>query len=363
MGSINILVVIPTYNEAENIQALIKAIFSFAPQVEILIVDDNSLDGTATIVKKLHNSRTHLLQRSHKQGLGKAYLAGFDWALRHGYDFVVSMDADFSHRPEDLPKLLQADSKVDVVIGSRYVPGGKIVGWSASRFWNSYLANIATRWALGLKQKDVTAGFKRYSARFLRSLNFKNVISSGYAFQVEMIFNAEINHFKILELPITFVDRRVGQSKISGELARSAKIVWRLFLKRKAVAQFIKFAIVGLGNTILDWVLFSFIKIPVRNLGQNGKQLAKAGSFVIASSSSYYFNRRWTFRSNETRIARQATIFFLIAGVGLVINNGIFYLLTAKKYLNQSDFIGLVGATAIAMFWNFFANKFWTFKQ
>ncbi len=360
------LIIIPTYNEKENIGPLLQAIRSLGRRdIEVLVVDDSSPDGTGDEVRAQAIASAvpiHLLTRLQKQGLGKAYAAGFEWALARNYTHIVSMDADFSHRPEDLPGLLDADSHADIVIGSRYIPGGHIVGWGLKRHINSRLANVITRLALGLKPKDVTAGFKRYSRRFLASLNFAHVISSGYAFQVEMIFQAVGHGFSVIEVPITFEDRKVGASKISGELRRSVKIVWKLALRRDGFRQFIKFCAVGSLNAVIDWGLFAVFKVGLRSFGQNGRQLAKASSFVVAATSSYVLNRRWTFRSRNPKIAHEASRFVLVSIIGLLANNAIFYAATAPGWLHLNDLFGLIIASAVVMLWNFYANRHWTFK-
>ncbi len=237
INTMNTLIIIPTYDEKDNIVPLLHALARlYEKEVEVLVVDDSSPDGTADLAREAAKSikmPVHVLVRHKKDGLGKAYTAGFEWALEHHYDYVISMDADFSHRPEDVAKLLHAPAEIDVAVGSRYIRGGKVVGWNTKRYLNSKLANFAARIALGLKYKDVTSGFKRYSRAFLQSLDFKQIIASGYAFQVEMILHAVDKKLKLKEVPIVFVDRQVGQSKISGELKRSAKIIWRLFLSRR----------------------------------------------------------------------------------------------------------------------------------
>lgn len=354
------LVIIPTYNEKDNINPLLKAIRKlFVNGVEVLVVDDGSPDGTQDIVR--HETKkpglvVHLLARDKKEGLGKAYRSGFVWAAKRDYDFVVSMDADFSHRPEDLVKLLDYDRSVDVVIGSRYVAGGKIVGWNWRRYLNSIGANILTRLALGLKPHDVTAGFKRYSRRFIEHLLKNSLVSSGYAFQVETLFYAKNGGFSVSEAPITFADRRVGQSKISGELFKSAKIVARLFLKRQGVRQFAKFAVVGFGNFLLDGAgLFLLRRARIF------PELAKGLSFVAAAISSYYFNRRWTFRSKDGKVALQYLKFMVVALVGLGINTGAFSV--AFRQIKVVEPLAFVIAAAAATLWNFFANKLWTFND
>lgn len=357
------LIITPTYNEKENIEKFIPAVLSCA-QADILIVDDNSPDGTANIVRKIikNNPRVHLLFRKNKEGLGKAYMAGFAWAIEHNYDYVVSMDADFSHRPEDLPKLINQPSNVDIVVGSRYIPGGKIIGWNINRQLNSRIANIVTRVLLGFKAKDVTAGFKRYRVDLLKKIDFASFYSLGYSFQVEMLNWAKQNGLTISEVPITFVDRTAGESKISGELKKSAQAVWQLFLRRKGVRQLIKFLIIGFIGALVDWLIFYLFKIPLGQYGQSGKQLAKLGSFVFSATINYILNRKWTFRSSDRKIAQQAGKFFTIATFGLVLNNIIFYIITSPKLLHQRDIVGLVLATLLVALWNFSLHKKWTFN-
>lgn len=357
------LVITPTYNEKDNIEKFIQAVLTCS-STDILIVDDNSPDKTSEIVKNmmLKSKRVHLLFRQNKEGLGKAYMAGFNWAIKHEYDFVVSMDADFSHRPEDLVKLLAASSKYDIVIGSRYIPGGKIIGWDLKRQLNSRLANMAARLMLGLKNKDITAGFKRYSLDFLKSIDFKQFISQGYSFQVEMVYWGKQHGFSLTEVPITFIDRTAGESKISGELVKSAKVVWRLAMKRNGFRQMVKFLIIGFGGALIDWIIFYILKIPLIQYGQTGKQLAKLASFTFSATFNYIFNRHWTFRSKDKEIAKQAGRFYVVAVFGLVLNNLIFYFITSPKFLHWRDVFGLIIATALVSLWNFFIHRSFTFK-
>lgn len=367
MPNVNALVVIPTYNEVDNINKLIKEILCLPKEFDILVVDDNSPDGTSGAVEKLKTeneklkSRIFILKRKQKEGLGNAYKAGFKWALEHDYSNIFSMDADFSHNPKYLLQMLAEGQKYAVVIGSRYIKGGGIIGWDWLRYFNSYGANWFTRFALGLKPKDVTAGFKCYSRGFLQSLKLDQLISSGYAFQVEMIFNAQNKGFSIIEIPIIFEDRRVGQSKISGELTRSAKTILQLAWQRESLRQFIKFAIVGTANTVVDWLVYWLIIYFSGWNIQAFKQLAKAFSFIVSATSSYIMNRTWTFQSSDKKIFYQASKFFFIATMGLVLNNFFFYLVTAAFGLR--DIFGLIIATGLVAFWNFCGSKYWVFKD
>ena len=225
------LVIIPTYNEAENIEKLIEEVLKQSSILEMLVVDDNSPDGTAAIVQRVQqtNPKVHLLQRPRKMGLGTAYVAGFKFALDHGYDFAFEMDADFSHNPEKLPVMLNAMKECDLVIGSRYISGVNVVNWPLKRLLLSYFANIYTRVITGMPVHDATAGFKCYRRAVLETMNLDAIISNGYAFQIETNFRAWKKGFTLKEITITFVDRRVGVSKMSkGIVYEAAFMVWKL---------------------------------------------------------------------------------------------------------------------------------------
>jgi len=228
------LVIIPTYNEGINIANLIEALRQQAIEgLDILIVDDNSPDGTGEIVRELmkSDSALHLLAREKKAGLGTAYIAGFRWALERNYDCIAQMDADFSHDPKDLVKLFKATKDYDWVIGSRYVKGVSVVYWPMHRLILSYGANIYSRIITGLPVKDGTAGFKCWNAKVLRAIELDKVRSQGYSFQIEMNFRAWKAGFKFFEVPIIFVDRTEGQSKMSKKIVREAIfMVWKLKL-------------------------------------------------------------------------------------------------------------------------------------
>lgn len=221
------LVIIPTYNEKENIEKIIRKVFSLSEPFHILIVDDNSPDGTGTIVKNIqkeYSDSLHLLERSEKNGLGRAYIAGFKWALQKQYDFIFEMDADFSHNPEDLVKLLQAcrDQGADMSVGSRYKTGVNVVNWSMKRVLMSYYASVYVRIVTGLKIKDATAGFVCYTKNVLQTIGLENIKFKGYAFQIEMKFTTWKCGFRIEEVPIIFTDRSEGTSKMSMGIFREA---------------------------------------------------------------------------------------------------------------------------------------------
>ena len=214
------IVIIPTYNEKENIEAITRKVFSLPGDFQILIIDDGSPDGTATIVKGLQTEfpdRLHLLERSGKQGLGTAYLTGFKWSLDHGYDYIFEMDADFSHNPDDLLRLYAACSEqgADLAVGSRYCHGVSVVDWPMSRIIMSYYASAYVRGVLGMKVFDTTAGFVCYSRKVLETIDLDAVQMKGYGFQIEMKYTAYRLGFKIVEVPIIFTNRQLGTSKMS----------------------------------------------------------------------------------------------------------------------------------------------------
>jgi len=220
------LVIIPTYKERENAEAIVSAISSLPLKFDILIIDDNSPDGTATIIKDLQKTKPHLhlIERPGKMGLGTAYQTGFDWAIEHGYDYIFEMDADFSHDPADLVKLYNACAVggADVAIGSRYISGVNVVNWPLSRVLMSYFASIYVRIVTGMKVKDTTAGFKCYRKEVLQEIRKHKIKSIGYGFQIEMKFTAWKLGYKIVEVPIIFTDRKLGTSKMSGGIFNEA---------------------------------------------------------------------------------------------------------------------------------------------
>ncbi|MGI9044097.1 MAG: polyprenol monophosphomannose synthase [Gemmatimonadaceae bacterium] len=226
------LVIVPTYNEKENIARLIWAVLAQDPSIDVLIVDDGSPDGTGDLVDAIADSdpRVHAIHRAAKLGLGTAYVAGFKWALARDYQFIFEMDADFSHAPERIPEFLQAVRTADLVIGSRYQNGQvNVVNWPIGRLILSYSANIYARRITGLPIFDATAGFKCFRRRVLESIDLDDIKSNGYAFQIEMHMRAWKKGFRIVEIPIVFVDRTEGSSKMSKRIVREAVwMVWRL---------------------------------------------------------------------------------------------------------------------------------------
>jgi dolichol-phosphate mannosyltransferase len=226
------LVIVPTYNEKENAARIIESILAKDSRLEVLVVDDGSPDGTGDIVEGIgaENNRVHLLRRGKKLGLGTAYIAGFRWALERGYDYVFEMDADFSHDPAHLPEFLKSIETADLVLGSRYREGKvTIVNWPIQRLLLSYSANVYARFVTGLPLWDATGGFKCFRREVLQAIDFDRVRSNGYAFQIEISFRAWKKGYRIAEIPIVFVDRTEGQSKMSKAIVREAVwMVWRL---------------------------------------------------------------------------------------------------------------------------------------
>ncbi len=228
----HVLVVIPTYDERENLAPLLRRLHTTIPEAHVLVVDDGSPDGTGQLADEFAatDERVAVLHRGSKDGLGAAYVAGFRWGLRRGYDVLVEMDADGSHAPEDLPRLLgalaAAGGGADLVLGSRYVPGGRVVNWPWHREWLSRGGNLYSRLALGVGIEDVTGGFRAYRRGVLETLPLDEVASQGYCFQVDLAWRTVHAGFRVLEVPITFTEREQGQSKMSGDIVREA--LWRV---------------------------------------------------------------------------------------------------------------------------------------
>ena len=219
-----VLVVIPTYDERENIERIVARLTAAVPDAHLLVVDDGSPDGTGKIAEELADgdARVHVLHRSAKAGLGAAYIAGFEWGLARGYDVLVEMDADGSHAPEQLPRLLGALDGADLVLGSRYVPGGAVVNWPRRREIISRGGNLYTRLALGIRLRDATGGYRAFRREVLEGIDYAGVVSQGYCFQVDLARRTLDAGFRVAEVPITFVERERGESKMSGEIVREA---------------------------------------------------------------------------------------------------------------------------------------------
>jgi dolichol-phosphate mannosyltransferase len=230
------LIVVPTYNERENVSRLAEAVLAAAPGAHILFVDDNSPDGTGAVLDTMAaaDPRVHVLHRSEKQGLGRAYIAGFQWALARDYRFVMEMDADFSHDPADVPRLLEAAQTADLALGSRYIGGIRVINWPLDRLILSKFAGIYVRIITGLPVTDPTGGFKCFRREVLETINLDRIRSNGYSFQIEMTHTAWRLGFHSVDVPITFVERRSGASKMSREIVREARwMVWKLLFRAR----------------------------------------------------------------------------------------------------------------------------------
>ena len=230
------IVVVPTFNERENLPPLTQRILSLPVKVDLLVVDDNSPDGTGKIADQLaaEHASVHVLHRKEKNGLGRAYIAGFKWALEQGYDFVFELDGDFSHNPDDIPMFLQAAKDSDLVLGSRYLNGIRIINWPLSRLMLSKSAAKYVQLVTGMPFTDPTGGYKCFSRRALQAINLDEIRSNGYSFQIEMTHKLWRQRLKVVEVPIVFTDRFQGHSKMSGHIVREALwMVWRLWFQNK----------------------------------------------------------------------------------------------------------------------------------
>ncbi|MEO8285680.1 MAG: polyprenol monophosphomannose synthase [Chloroflexota bacterium] len=242
-------VVIPTYNERDNLEAIVNEVLGLGEEYHVLIVDDNSPDGTGELADELvsRSSRVEVIHRPQKQGLGTAYCTGFKHALENRSDYIIEMDADFSHDPHRLPDFLAMMGDYDLVIGSRYAKGIAVVNWSIKRLVLSLSANLYARWITGLSLSDCTSGFKCFSRKVLESIDVERVFSNGYAFQVEMNYRAQRQGYRLGELPIIFVDRKVGQSKMSTKIARDA--FWHIFrMRATSLIRPVSFARIQISN-------------------------------------------------------------------------------------------------------------------
>ncbi|PKN71885.1 MAG: dolichyl-phosphate beta-D-mannosyltransferase [Candidatus Cloacimonetes bacterium HGW-Cloacimonetes-3] len=229
------LVIIPTYNEIENIERMVEIVLSKSEDIEILVMDDGSPDGTGMRVRFMQSTepRLHLIERPGKMGLGSAYVTGFKYALEHDYDYIMEMDADFSHNPDDVPRLIEAAKDKDLVIGSRYCNGVNIINWPFKRLLISYFASKYVRVITGMPIKDPTGGFKCFHRRVLESIDLDKILSDGYGFQIEMNFRAWVKRFRIKEIPIVFTERLNGVSKMSRNIVwEAAWMVWQLHIMK-----------------------------------------------------------------------------------------------------------------------------------
>jgi len=369
---LNLLICIPTYNEATNIEKIIVDIMNIISRLTsydvcILVIDDNSPDGTADIVERLieeYPSRLHILKRPKKQGLGKAYLAAFDWGLSKGYDAFLEMDADFSHNPKYIPEMIKHIQNHDVIIGSRNIKGGGVEGWSFLRNCISKGGSIYSRIILRCPVKDLTGGFNMWTKSTLLKIGLDNILSEGYLFQVEMKYRAWRAGCSIKEIPIVFADRTHGTSKMSKKIFFEALLkIWTIkqSAKNTAIDQFAKFAITGGLGTATNLLLFflfvdkmGLLEIPV-----------SIGCFLVAGTQNYAVNHKWTFSSNtgNSALSIKKWLTFLSASlVGLSANIVVMQLMIINFNLPYK-FIAQACGIAAGMAINFAFSKFLVFRR
>jgi dolichol-phosphate mannosyltransferase len=362
---LSLLICVPTYNEAENIEQFIVAVFARCPpDAAILVADDNSPDGTAVIVENLIGrfpERLHILKRPQKQGLGPAYLAAFAWGLAKQYTVFLEMDADFSHNPKYIPAMLAEIQNHDVVIGSRNIQNGGTEGWSVFRNAVSKGGSLYARLILGCPIKDLTGGFNMWTRAALEKIGLENVVSQGYSFQVEMKYRAWKAGLRIKEIPIVFVDRTRGKSKMSKKIFLEALLnVWKI-KQDAAFAQFVKFCVTGGLGTVTNLCLFFLFadkagmpEIPV-----------SIGCFLIAGTQNYIINHKWSFARNtrQTPLSIKKWLAFLggsLAGLAvniLVMTAVLAYFTPPYKAIAQA--CGILAGMSI----NFIASKFLIFRR
>jgi len=320
-----LLTIIPTYNEIDNIEKFIKAVFSYIPQdAAILVVDDNSPDGTARVVEKLtadYPERLYILNRPEKQGLAAAYLAGFSWGWNGPWDVFLETDADFSHDPKYIPIMLEQIQTHEVLIGSRNIKGGGVEGWSFARNAISKGGSLYSRFVLGCPIRDLTGGFNMWRKSALEKINLSTIISQGYSFQIEMKYKAYRAGCSVKEIPIVFIDRKHGKSKMSKKIFFEALLnIWKIRNSDKpALAEFLKFAVTGGLGTVTNLAifflcadLFGFHEIPV-----------SIGCFLIAATQNYFINHYWSFSKATKSSApsfKKWTLFICASLAGLALN-------------------------------------------
>ncbi|GHV96610.1 hypothetical protein AGMMS50293_29300 [Spirochaetia bacterium] len=362
----SLLVIIPTYNEIGTIERLIETLVTYIPpDAEILVVDDNSPDGTALTVEKIaadYSGRLYLLKRSEKQGLAAAYLAGFSWGFTGKYDVFLEMDADFSHDPKYIPKMMEKMQTHDVVIGSRNIKGGGVEGWSILRTIISKGGSMYSRLILDCPLYDFTGGFNMWRKTSLEKINLSSIISKGYSFQIEMKYKAYCAGCSIVEIPILFTDRQCGKSKMSKRIFFEALInIWEIRRTSKhGLEEFVKFTVTGslgavtnLGIFFIAADLIGFHEIPVSII-----------CFLTAVTQNYVVNHYWSFRKKtiNTGLTLKKWIFFTGASIfGLAIN--LFVMNTVLTYWNPPYKVIAQGiGIATGMLVNFIVSKLFIFR-
>lgn len=364
-----LLIIIPTYNEAENIKALIKAVFVVVPpETDVLVVDDNSPDGTAKIVEQLaadYRERLYILNRSEKQGLAAAYLAGFGWGLSRSYGVFLEMDADFSHDPKYIPAMSAEIAACDVVIGSRNIKGGGVEGWPLLRRMVSKGGSLYSRFILGCPVKDLTGGFNMWTKNTLERIGLDAIISKGYSFQIEMKYRAYSAGCSIREIPIRFSDRKRGASKMTKNIFLEAFInVWKIkkaVKKESGIEQLLKFFVTGGLGTITNLMIF-FLCADIFNLPEIPVSVA---CFFAAATQNYYVNHKWSFKSrmvNEQVSVGRWLKFICASLFGLAINIGVMKTILFHFVLPYK-FIAQAGGILSGMLVNFTMSRLLVFRK
>ncbi|MDR1307019.1 MAG: glycosyltransferase family 2 protein [Treponema sp.] len=363
------LTIIPTYNEVENIEPLVHALFGQIPQdAGILVVDDNSPDRTAETVENLiprYPRRLHLLKRPGKKGLAQAYIAAFEWGITRGYELFLEMDADFSHNPAYIPGMLKAIQTHDAVIGSRNIKGGAVEGWSFCRTVLSKGGSLYARMILGCPVKDLTGGFNMWTKNALKQISLNRIVSKGYLFQVEMKYRAHIAGCSIKEIPILFSDRKYGISKMSKKIFLEALLnIWKIKKaagKDTALDQSIKFFVTGGLGTITNLIIF-FLCTDLAGLPEIPVSIA---CFFIAASQNYVINHSWSFRASKEKTVLSVTkwgAFLCVSLLGLGVNIAVLNFVFAYFSLPYKFIAQIFGITA-GMGVNFAVSKMVVFRR
>jgi len=362
-----LLTIVPTYNEIDNIEKFIKAVFSYIPQDSvILVVDDNSPDGTARAVEKIsadYPERLHILSRPEKQGLATAYLAGFSWGWKGPWDVFLETDADFSHDPKYIPLMLEQIQTHEVVIGSRNIKGGRVEGWTFMRNVISKGGSLYSRLVLGCPIRDLTGGFNMWRKSALEKINLSAIISQGYSFQIEMKYKAYRAGCSIKEIPIVFTDRKHGKSKMSKKIFLEALFnIWKIRNSDKpALAEFLKFAVTGGLGTVTNVAIF-FLLADILNLPEIPVSI---GCFLIAVTQNYIINHLWSFKTHTTgeKLSLKRWCMFTASSLfGLAVNIAVMKLILLRWTLPYK-FIAQACGIAAGMAINFMVSKYAVFTK
>ncbi|MCL2477933.1 MAG: glycosyltransferase family 2 protein [Treponema sp.] len=363
-----LLITVPTYNEAPNIESFIKAVFEHIPDgADLLVIDDNSPDGTAALVQAMipqFGQRLHILNRPEKQGLAQAYLAAFGWGLSRDYDVFLEMDADFSHNPVYIPEMFRQIQTYDVVIGSRNIKGGGVEGWPFLRNLISKGGSVYSRVILGCPIRDLTGGFNMWRKSALEKIGLENIISRGYSFQIEMKYRAFCSGCSVKEIPIVFVDRKLGNSKMSKKIFIEALLnVWKIKKsvdRDSGIDQFVKFAVTGGLGAITNLVIF-FLLADKLNLPSIPVSIV---CFLIAVTQNYIINQKWSFRQNTENNKLSIKRWCVFTGsslFGLAVNLIVMTLMLTYLRLPYKFIAQLAGILA-GMIINFIFSKKIVFK-